>query len=178
MSRRFFVLLSGFLISSDKSQKLNIKKIRIYKMNKNAFCPVSNKKVDERVARFNAMFTVFVLIAFGFTFNIFLILFLAADFLLRALEYSKYSPIVISSKFMLALFDADPNLINAGPKIFAARIGVTLGAFIMLALLFNVHWLVIGLAGILGLFSFLEFAFGICVACIIYPYVYQIVYRK
>jgi hypothetical protein len=33
------------------------------------------------------------------------------------------------------------------------------------------------LAGLLGLFSFLEAAFGFCVACEIYPFVYRLLYK-
>jgi hypothetical protein len=147
-------------------------------MRLNAFCPVTDKKIDERISRLNALVTVFVLIAFGFNHNIFLIAFLATDFLLRAFEYSKYSAINIFSNFIVILFDEAPVLINAGPKIFAARIGLTFGALIILSILFNFQLLSLGFAVVLGLFSFLEFAFGICVACIIYPYVYMFVYRK
>ena len=34
------------------------------------------------------------------------------------------------------------------------------------------------IAGTLGLFSFLEAAFGLCVACEIYPLVYRLVYSR
>ena len=34
------------------------------------------------------------------------------------------------------------------------------------------------LSGVLGFFAFMEFALGICVACIIYPYVFRLFYGK
>ena len=72
----------------------------------------------------------------------------------------------------------DVLLINAGPKIFAARIGLVLSSLIILANLTGIGWLAFGIASILGLFSFLEAVFGICVACEIYPFVYKLFYER
>ena len=61
-------------------------------------------------------------------------------------------------------------MINAGPKIFAARIGLTLTVIAFLFALFNFNQAATITMAILGFFSFLEFSLGICVACKIYPY--------
>ena len=143
-----------------------------------AICPISDKKINERVARINAAFTVLLLIIFGLTSSVFLILFLAFDFLLRATSYSKFSLVGISSRNIVRYLPFDIHLINAGPKIFAARIGLVLSSVIIIATLANIGWLSFGIAGILGLFSFLEAAFGICVACEIYPFVYKVFYER
>ena len=143
-----------------------------------AICPISDKKINERVARINAAFTVFLLILFGLTGSVFLILFLAFDFLLRATSYSKFSLVGISSRNIVRYLPFDIHLINAGPKIFAARIGLVLSSVIIIASFSGIDWLAFGIAGILGLFSFLEAAFGICVACEIYPYVYNLFYAE
>jgi hypothetical protein len=69
-------------------------------------------------------------------------------------------------------------MINAGPKIFAARIGLIFSALIVLTYLLNAKILAFIIAGILGLFSFLEAFFGLCVACEIYPYIYRFLYSR
>jgi len=61
-----------------------------------ALCPVSDKMINERVARINGVFTLALLIVYGVTQNIIPVLFLAFDFLLRSSEYSKYSLVAIS----------------------------------------------------------------------------------
>lgn len=147
-------------------------------MKTNAFCPISDKRINERVARVNAAFTVFLLVLFGLTGSVSLILFLTFDFLLRATSYSEFSLVGISSKNIVRYLPFDIHLINAGPKIFAARIGLVLSSLIILANLAGFSWLAFGIAGILGLFSFLEAAFGKCVACQIYPFVYKVFYDK
>lgn len=121
-----------------------------------AICPISDKKINERVARINAAFTVFFKILFGFTGSVFIILFLAFDFLLGATSYAKFSVVGISSKNIVRYLPFDIHLINAGPKIFATRIGLVLSTFIILANLTGIGWLAFGIAGFLGLFSFLE----------------------
>ncbi len=47
-----------------------------------ALCPISEKKVNERVARVNATFTVLLITGFLITQNIFFVAFLAIDFFL------------------------------------------------------------------------------------------------
>lgn len=146
-------------------------------MKTNALCPISDKKIKESVARFNASFTVLLLIIFVITQSILPLLFLFIDFLLRSTEYSKYSLIGFFSKSIVKYLSLNHNLINAGPKIFAARIGSILSSLIILTFFLGFYLPAFALAGILGLFSFLEAAFGLCVACEIYPLIYKFLYK-
>ena len=142
-----------------------------------ALCPVSDKMINERVARINGVFTLALLIVYGVTQNIIPVLFLAFDFLLRSSEYSKYSLVAISSKSIVRYFGFTENIINAGPKIFAARLGFLFSALIIFSSLFGAWIPALTLAGLLGLFSLLEAAFGLCVACEIYPFAYRFLYK-
>jgi hypothetical protein len=65
-------------------------------------------------------------------------------------------------------------LIDKGPKVFAARIGIVFTAIIVISILANAPVLAIIFASVLALFAFLEAAFGFCVACVIYPYVFHL----
>jgi hypothetical protein len=142
-----------------------------------ALCPVSDKKINERVARINGAFTVLLLIVSGLTQSIFPVIFLAADFFLRASDYSKFSLIGISSRGIVSYFGLDSIKINAGPKIFAARLGFILSSLVIILFVLHAYMPALALGGVLGLFSFLESSFGICVACEIYPYVYRLLYK-
>lgn len=143
-----------------------------------AICPISDKKVNERVARLNGFFTVLLLILFGFTGQWFIPAFLAIDFLMRSGNLSRFSPVGFSSRNIIKLLPIEEFLINAGPKIFAARIGFVISSAVLVASVTGLNTLALSFAGILELFSFLEAAFGFCVACEIYPYVYQFFYKK
>ncbi len=141
-----------------------------------AFCPVSPKSVNERVARLNGAFTTLIIVLFILTLNIYLMAFLAIDFLLRAIDRPGLSPLAITSRGVAKAFSFSPQMINAGPKLFAVRIGLLFSVAIILLILSGAVQAIYILAGLLGVFSFLEAAFGICVACKIYPFVYRWVY--
>lgn len=143
-----------------------------------AICPISDKRINERVARLNGFFTVLLLMFFGFTQRWFIPAFLVIDFLMRSGSLSKFSLLGFSSRNIIKLLSIEKLLINAGPKIFAARIGLIISSAILVTSVTGLNLLALSLAGILGLFSFLEAVLGFCVACEIYPYVYQLLYKK
>lgn len=143
-----------------------------------AICPVSDKKINESVARINGGFTIFLLLVSVLLHSVVPIVFLAIDFFLRSSQLSNYSPIAITSKKIVRYFGLTVNIINAGPKIFAARIGFFFSVLIIISFIFNIGLAVAGLTSILILFSGLESIFGYCVACEIYPFVYQWLYKK
>lgn len=141
-----------------------------------ALCPISNKKINERIARSNAILTVFLLGLYVLTANVFIIVFLLLDFFLRSAELSKFSPLAFVSGYIARMLKFKPKLVNAGPKIFAARIGVLFNAGILLAILFGSNTLALTLTAVFGTCAFLEGAFAFCVACQIYPFVYRLFY--
>jgi hypothetical protein len=56
--------------------------------------------------------------------------------------------------------------------------GFILTSLAILSFMLSFMVLSMVLAGILTLFSFLEGAFGFCVACRIYPFVYRLFYKE
>jgi len=143
-----------------------------------AICPISNQKINETVARLNGLFTVLFLIAFVLTNNLFIISSLLVDFLLRATNNSKYSVFTIVSKSLVRRFALKERFINAGPKVFAARIGLVFSVSILLTTLLGFEVASFTLAGIFGVCAFLESAVGFCIACEIYPLIYKFTYRS
>ncbi|MDD2284874.1 MAG: DUF4395 domain-containing protein [Paludibacter sp.] len=131
--------------------------------------------MDEHVARLNGFFTVILLMIFLLTSSIIPVLFLVTDFFVRSIEKPQYSPLAIISKLILTKLKVNPQLINAGPKIFAARIGLLFSALISLAVLFGLNTTAVVLTLIFGICALLEAAVGFCVACKIYPFVYRLI---
>lgn len=143
-----------------------------------AICPISDKKINERVARVNGAFTVLLLLLFGFTGQWLIPAFLVVDFLMRSGNLSRFSPLGYSSRNIIKLLSVEELLINAGPKIFAARIGLAFSAVILFTSVTGMELTALAFAAILAVFSFMEAVFGICVACKIYPFVYRLVYNE
>ena len=132
-------------------------------------CPITNRNIDEHVARVNGVFTVILVLLFIVLQWWGGLVFLAIDFTIRGFVDSKYSVMCWISRRMLKLAKISPRLINAGPKIFAAQVGLVLSLVSLVAFFSGCGILCLALAGILGFFSFLESAFGYCVACKLYP---------
>jgi hypothetical protein len=146
-------------------------------MHKNAFCPISDRKVDTAVVRTHALINTAIILVFLFTQNIFLALFLLADFLVRVANFPKLSLTGIAARTLAPYLPIKSKTENAGPKLFAARIGLLFAIIITGSLALGNVPFALGAAGVLAFFSLLEGAFGICVACMIYPYFFRLVYR-
>lgn len=138
------------------------------------FCPVSSLMIDERRSRVNAALSLLVLVIYFYTLSFWWVLLLGIDFALRGFGRGAISPIAISAGWLVKIFHLQNGKINAGPKIFAARIGFVFCALVVLFLLLSLPITALIFAAILTFFAFLEAAFGFCMACYIYPYVLKI----
>ena len=147
-------------------------------MKTTAFCPISTRKIDDHVARLNGGFTILILALFVYTGSILPILFLLADFVFRSGKYSRFSLLANLSKSIAKLLQLKPALINAGSKIFAARIGLVFNVSIILSYLFGLNNLSIVITLIFGTCAFLESVVGFCVACQFYPFVYRFTFHS
>jgi len=133
-------------------------------------CPISLNRIDENVARLNGLFTttfsvVYILVGWKI-----IPLLMFADFFIRGFDEARYSLLSKTSRAISTGLQLKTKMINAGPKIFAAQVGTLLTAVAVLAHYFDYPPLAMGAIGMLGFFSFLEGAFGLCVACKIYPF--------
>jgi hypothetical protein len=137
--------------------------------NMQAVCPITDKKINERVARINAFITVLLVVSF-IVFNFWpALVLLAIDFVTRGFFDSRCSVICITSKWIVSTFNLKGKVMNAGPKIFAAQVGLVFSIVAITLFFAGFQIAGIAVASILGLFSFLETAFGFCVACKLYP---------
>jgi hypothetical protein len=92
-------------------------------------CPTSTEKVSETGVRLIATMAVIALLVSLFVlqpykaYNVALMAFMTVDFGLRGFGYKKYSPLAKLSSAIISVFKLGSKPINAGPKIFAAKIG-------------------------------------------------------
>lgn len=138
---------------------------------KQLVCPISNEKINERVVRLNALLGILLIISAFVFHSVYFIIFLMADFYVRAFTKTKYSLLSFVSRNMANALNLGNKTTDKAPKIFAARIGFlfTLVLSVLFILEFSVAAYVVG--GILVFFASMEFALGICVGCFIYNYV-------
>ena len=134
-------------------------------------CPISEKKVDENIARLNAIFTFLITAAFVVSPYKWIIFILMADFILRRIRNGQLSYVTQVSRLTSGALRFKKVSINAGPKLFAANIGFFLSILIAIFYYAGVPSVSYGVAGILAFFALLEAAFNICAACLLYPFV-------
>jgi hypothetical protein len=143
-----------------------------------AFCPVSDKKVNSFTIRLNAGLTSVLLILFLLSNFIIPVILLTIDFMLRAFNGGRFSLLNIISNFITRKFKLSGQFVNAGPKIFAARVGILLSIAILILSIFQFQLLAIAIALIFLVFALLESIAGVCVACKIYPFIYHWLYKS
>ena len=131
-------------------------------------CPIVNERVDEKIVRLNGLLVFIGIFSFVFFSFKWLILIVTADFFIRVFFGLKNSPICYLIKLGLDKTHNKPHLINAGPKKFAAKIGLFLTTTLSFLYIYNFE-----MAGqILGIISLIavgaEVFFNYCVACKVY----------
>jgi len=145
---------------------------------KNLVCPISDQRVNEQITRLNAMFTIgTIVLAFILNSGI-LLVFLMADFFIRAFTEIKFSPINYISYYLSNALNLPVRLIDKAPKIFAARLGFLMSSVIAGLYIFSFKTASIVVAGMLIFFASLEFFLGICAGCLIYTYLILPFYKK
>ncbi len=144
---------------------------------KNIICPISPFRVDENIVRFTALLVVLLTGISLLLPNIYIPVYLAFDFYLRAFTKAKYSPLSwMSAQFVKAL-KLKPHMIDKAPKIFAARIGLSLTVLMSVAALLGFNILLISTGAVLMFFAFLECGVNFCAGCWLYTYIVLPIYK-
>ena len=131
-------------------------------------CPFSAETINEKIVRLTAGLTMLLMLAGLFSTLDWIALLLCIDFFIRGFTKQPFSPLRRAAKELAVLLRLQPKRINAGPKIFAARIGFFVTALIALLAFTELHTAARVLAGVLILLAGLEAFLGLCVGCHIY----------
>jgi len=147
-------------------------RIIIIEMNsmKHILCPISNERINEHVTRINALFGILLLVTGFLTNSLLFLVFLMADFYVRAFTKLKFSPISYASRWLTSTLNLGEKSIDKAPKIFAARIGFLITLVITVLFLFDFVKASFIVGGILVFFASLEFVLAICMGCLMYTY--------
>jgi len=139
-------------------------------MIKQLVCPVSNEFVNERITRINALITI-ILVMSAFVFDsAFFVIFLTADFCIRAFTGLKYTPVSYLSHQITNALNLETKKTDKAPKIFAARLGFIMSLIISVFMISGLSTAALIVAGILIFFATLEFALAFCMGCFMYTW--------
>ncbi len=131
-------------------------------------CPFSPKTVNETAVRLVALFTLTLSLVGIFSSLQWVALFLCFDFFIRGFTDRPFSLLRLLAKTLAKTLHLKPKMINAGPKIFAAKIGFFFTAIIALTAFMGLGLVATLLAALLILLASLEAFFKICVGCHLY----------
>lgn len=131
-------------------------------------CPIIGYSINERGAR-----AIAGLVAALVASTLFLpvpwaravLFFLALDFGFRAFSRPRWSPLGRLGDALLGWLGIAPRRVDAGPKRFAARIGLGFVLGLLVATGNASSGIVAIASGVLILFALLESLFGLCVGC-------------
>jgi hypothetical protein len=140
-------------------------------------CPLAGYRIDEKAARVVAGLVLLLVVAALFlpaSWARLVYVFLVLDFGVRAFSRPRWSPLGRLAGVVLRAVGAAPSFRDAGPKRFAARIGLgfALALLVLTGLVPTVVVLVV--AGILILCAALESIVGFCVGCQVWTAWYAI----
>jgi hypothetical protein len=141
----------------------------------NAACPIHPNQVKENIVQSNAIITLVLLLSYLYSvlflhtplFTMGIVLFLLAEMGIRGFARNTKSPLTVLS---LQVITVAGRSVNAGPKIFAAKIGFAFSLAILILHGTGLNAVALATAAIFAVCVFLEAFFKICVACLVYPY--------
>jgi len=148
-------------------------------------CPISNRRVDAKMARTVSFQVALFTTLFLYTHYFSLAVFVLFDFSIRALRKEDFSPFYRIGQVVLDTFNVEPKLCDELPKRFALYLGLivsfcivffyVLGLFLPEFVEYTFYPVVI-ISVLLIIFALLEAFLGFCMGCKIY-YVLQLIKR-
>jgi len=134
-------------------------------------CPISDKQLNEKSIRIGAGLVLLLAVSAIILHNIWIFFILAVDFFIRGFTPYSISPVSFLSKFIGKTFLLSPTWVNAGPKIFAAKIGFLFCLTVSILYFKNLYLPGDIVAAVLCLCAGLESFFGVCLGCHFYTIV-------
>ncbi|MBU0632725.1 DUF4395 domain-containing protein [bacterium] len=132
-------------------------------------CPISFQKVDETSVRMHAAFICILGLIFIVNDNIVWLAILLYDFIVRIIGYPRFSPLFLLSRSLVNVMSLQPHIVDAGPKQFAAKIGLIFIISAIVAYVNDYGYTAAYIIVILSICAFLEAVFAFCVGCEMYP---------
>lgn len=139
-------------------------------------CPLAGYPIDENGARIVAGITTVLTLALAFLprdLQIPLLALLVADFAPRSFSRPRWSPFSRLAQAFLRRLSVKPHKVDAGPKRFAARIGLGMLLAMLACALGGWQPPLVALTAALVLCAILESALGFCVGCWIWGKYWQ-----
>ncbi len=140
-------------------------------------CPMSFIRVDTNISRINSLFVSTLVLAYFINFTVFILFFLALDFLVKLYGDKKYSPLFVLAKYSKKALRLKDSFIDGGAKRLAAYFGLLFVLLLIMAHFLDSLPLSLFVATIFLSCSLLDVLFNFCLGCKIY-FIIKKIYPK
>ncbi len=131
-------------------------------------CPLNFEKVDSNISRLSALFVAFLVLLYLLSHNVFILIFLALDFIIKLFINKDFSPIYKLAHSLKLLFKFKDKFIDGGAKRLAGMFGL-LFVVLLIATHFLNAWIAsLIIATIFLVCSLLDLFFNYCIGCKVY----------
>ncbi|MDD2789116.1 MAG: DUF4395 domain-containing protein [Sulfurimonas sp.] len=134
----------------------------------NYSCPMSFKQIDSNVARLTSFIVASLVITYLFYDAVFILYFIAFDFIMRLFITKDSSLFSMSALFIKDMFNIKEKYVDSGSKRLAAYFGLTFVLMLIGAHYFDNRLLTLGIAGVFLTCSLLDVFLDFCLGCKIY----------
>jgi len=131
-------------------------------------CPLNFMKVDSNISRFSALLVALLVISYLFTSNLYILLFLLIDFVLKLFISPQNSPIMMLAKLLKSTFNIKSKYVDGGAKKLAGYFGLFFIVLLIITHFFDLWSLSLSIAIIFLFCSLLDLFFDYCIGCKIY----------
>jgi len=131
-------------------------------------CPLSFKQVDSNVSRLSSMFVVLLVLTYLTTNSIYILLFLAIDFIIKLFLNPGISMITLFAEFLKSLLKLKDKFVDSGAKRLAGFFGLLFIVLLIAVHGFDIWLLTLSIAVVFLSCSTLDVVFNYCIGCKIY----------
>ncbi len=131
-------------------------------------CPLNFTKVDSNVSRFGALFVALLVLTYLYTSNVYILLFLLVDFVLKLFLNPGISPIMILAESLKSIFKIKEKYADGGAKKLAGYFGLFFVTSLLVTHFLDVWFISLSIAFVFLLCSLLDVFFDYCIGCKIY----------
>ena len=131
-------------------------------------CPLNFKQVDSNVSRFSALVVASLVVTYLLTLNVFILFFLALDFIMKLFLNRGISPISLVGEFLKEFFKIKENYVDGGAKRLAGFFGLVFVFLLIITHYLDVKEASFIVAAIFLSCSLLDVFFDFCLGCKIY----------
>ncbi|WP_297442040.1 DUF4395 domain-containing protein [Sulfurimonas sp.] len=131
-------------------------------------CPLNFIKVDSSVSRLNSLFVSLLVLSYLYTNNVYILIFLSFDFVLKLFINVEISPIMRLAESIKSTFKIKDKYTDGGAKKLAGYFGLFFVVSLLITHFIHSWMLTFGIAIVFLTCSLLDVFFNYCIGCKIY----------